>query len=72
MNFGQRLTIQPSFRGGPTGGVNAALIGLHPCLQYGLGVASNPLKSLMALALVAPWRGVRLMQPLRGWLAFLE
>jgi hypothetical protein len=32
MNFGQRLTIQPSLRGVPTGGVNAALIGLHAAL----------------------------------------
>jgi len=52
MNLDQRLVTQPGFHGVPPGGMNAALIGLHPCLQYGLCVATYPLKSLMALPLV--------------------
>jgi len=52
MNLDQLLITQPGFHGVPPGGVNAALIGLHPCLQYGLAVATNPLKSPMALPLV--------------------
>jgi len=52
MNLDQRVITQPGFHGVPPGGMNAALIGLHSCLQYGLGVATNPLKSLMALPLV--------------------
>jgi hypothetical protein len=48
MNLDQRLTTPPGFHGVPPGGVNAALIELHPDSQYGLGAAANPLKSLMA------------------------
>ncbi|HUB67119.1 MAG TPA: hypothetical protein VL981_06515 [Candidatus Methylacidiphilales bacterium] len=49
MNLDQRLVTQPGFHGVPPGGVNTALIGLHPVLQYGFGAATYPLKSLMAL-----------------------
>jgi hypothetical protein len=52
MNLDQRLITQPGFHGVPPGGLDAALIGLHPCFQYGLCAAANPLKSLMTLPLV--------------------
>jgi hypothetical protein len=49
----QRLITQSSVHGMLPSGVDAALIGLHPVLQYGLCAAIDPLKSLMALALRA-------------------
>jgi hypothetical protein len=48
MNLAQRLVTQPGFHGVPPGGVNAALIGLHPVFQYGLGAITYPLKSHVA------------------------
>lgn len=47
VSLNERLIARAGFDGAPPGRVNAALIGLHPVLEYRLGEAADLLKSLI-------------------------